>query len=228
MATKFGVNDAENYGGNSAGYFSLKDDGDSAIVRFMYNSLDDIEGYAVHRLEFGDKFRYVGCLREYNDPMEKCPLCANRNLQQAKFYFSVYDAENDEVRIWERGKQILKTLVPVLEQINGPICGTPIKITRHGKAGDQYTKYDFELLEADGCTLEDLPDPINPTEKIILSYSFDELNDYVMTGKLPNLDIGNNSSTNANTNSNTDSSIRRRYTPREDNGRMGTGNRSAF
>lgn len=233
---KFGVTDADNYGGQGGNYFSLKDDGDSAVVRFMYNSIEDIDGYAVHRVDVGNnKFRYVNCLREYNDPLDVCPLCAARNFQQAKFYFNIYDLDEEEVKIWERGKQILKSLVPVLQQINGPICGTPVKIIRHGQAGDQYTKYDFELLAPDGVTMEDLPDPIDPNEKIILTYTFDELQNFVKTGRLPNAEVavdnsnGYNSGRNNNySNNNGGNEIRRRYPSNDNNGRGGTGNNRAF
>ena len=229
----FSVFDAENYGGQGGNYFSLKDDGDSAVVRFMYNSIDDIEGYAVHRVDVGNnKFRYVNCLREYNDPLDVCPLCAARNFQQAKFYFNLYDLDEEEVKIWERGKQILKSLIPVLQQISGPICGTPVKITRHGQAGDQYTKYDFELLQSDGVTMEDLPETIDPNEKIILSYTFDEIQNFVKTGRLPNSEtVATNTSNNYNggyNNNNSGAEIRRRYPTNDNNGRGGTGNNRAF
>ena len=224
---KFGVNDAENYGGQGGNYFSLKDDGDSAVVRFMYNTIEDIDGYAVHKVDIGgNKYRYVSCLREYNDPLDTCPLCANRNFQQAKFYFNLFDVETEEVRLWERGKQILKTLIPVLQQIKGPICGTPIRVIRHGAAGDTYTKYDFELIESDGCTLDDLPETIDPMENIILSYSFNELQDYNKTHRLPNIDSfdsGSNGNNNYTNNTNTESNIRRRYS-----GRNGTNPNNAF
>ena len=216
MAT-FGINEADNYGGNGAGYFNLKDDGDSAIVRFMYNTLDDITGYAVHNIELGNnRHLYVSCLREdYNEPLDNCPLCAAKNFQQAKFYFNLFDCETEEVKLWERGKQILKKLVSVLNQIEGPICGTPIKIIRKGEAGDRYTTYEFELMQPDGVTLEDLPESIDPMENVILSYTVEELNNYVKTGRLPGLEMagGNdNNSNNYTATSNTDHRIIRRYT----------------
>ena len=208
---KFGINDADNYGGNGAGYFTLKDDGDSAVVRFMYNTVDDIEGYAVHRIDVGNgRNRYVSCLREdYNQPMDDCPLCANRNFQQAKFFFNVFDCETEEVKLWERGKNILRQLVPVLNQIQGNICATPIKVIRRGIAGDQNTRYEFVLMKPDKTTLEDLPEATDPMEAIILSYSFDELNDYVRTGVLAGIE--NTFNNNTNNNNNSDNSIRRRY-----------------
>ena len=49
---RFNTQTAEKYGGQGgAGYFSLKNDKDVARVRFMYNGVDDVEGYAVHQVE---------------------------------------------------------------------------------------------------------------------------------------------------------------------------------
>lgn len=221
---KFGLGEAENYGGNGAGFFSLKDDGDSKTVRFMYDSLDDIQGYAVHRININGRNRYVNCLREYDEPIDNCPLCKARNFQSGKFFFSLYDIEEDTVLLWDRGKNILKTLIPILSEIKGTVCGTPITITRHGVAGDTNTKYSFELGEPDGCTMEDLPEVSDPTESLILDFDFNTLNDYVKTGKLPVVDNGNNNSDNYDTitprnssnnnyTGNAEGQIHRRYTP---------------
>jgi hypothetical protein len=230
MAT-FNLSDADNYGGTGVSYFTLKDDGDSAIVRFMYNTLDDIEGYAIHKITYdnGNRYRYVSCLRDYEEPIDNCPLCANRNFQQAKFYFNLFDVKTEEVKLWERGKNVLTPLIPVLNEIKGPICGTPIKITRHGVAGDTYTKYSFEICgESDGCTVEDLPERVNPMDEIILNCTKEELETYVNTGNLKGVtDVVNSTNTN-NTNTtnqtNTTSNISRRYTGRNTANNGGRGN----
>ena len=61
----FSVLDADNYGGQGGGgYFRLKNDHDTAQVRFLYDSIDDVQGYAVHEIQVGDKKRYVNCLRD--------------------------------------------------------------------------------------------------------------------------------------------------------------------
>ena len=44
--------DMDHYGGQgSAGFFSLKDDKDTARVRFMYSGIEDVQGYAVHEVK---------------------------------------------------------------------------------------------------------------------------------------------------------------------------------
>ena len=64
--------EVDKYGGQGgAGFFSLKDDGDTARVRFMYNGIDDVEAFAVHQIEGEDgRKRYVNCLREYRQPLD--------------------------------------------------------------------------------------------------------------------------------------------------------------
>ena len=235
---KFSVNDAENYGGDLSGYFTLKDDGDSAVVRFMYDSIDDIEGYAIHKVTIGDRDVFINCLREYTDELSQCPLCANKNFQLGRFYFALYNETDEEIQIWTRGKQILKPLMTALNDINGPICGTPIRITRHGASGDKKTSYSFDVLKenADNISLEDLienvGEPVDPIGTLIKDYTFDELTEYTKTGNLPGIDNNNNFYNNNSSNNNTnyvprggntnggntaDTPIRRTYTPRGGN-----------
>ena len=48
---RFGVNEADNYGGNGqSSFFSLSNDGEVARIRIMYNGIDDVSGYAVHEI----------------------------------------------------------------------------------------------------------------------------------------------------------------------------------
>ena len=49
---RFKYSDADKYGsGTGTRFFALKDDKDTAQVRFMYSSVDDIECFAVHQLD---------------------------------------------------------------------------------------------------------------------------------------------------------------------------------
>ena len=62
---RFKAGEEEHYGGQGGtGFFTISNDKEVKRVRFMYNNVNDVEGYAVHRVEIGDgKFRYVNCLR---------------------------------------------------------------------------------------------------------------------------------------------------------------------
>ena len=71
---RFNAKDVDNYGGSGGGgYFSLVNDKDVARVRFMYESAEDVEGYAVHEVMIDGRKRYVNCIREYNEPLVPAP-----------------------------------------------------------------------------------------------------------------------------------------------------------
>ena len=92
---RIGVDDYENYGnGSGTNFFSLRDDGEVATVRFMYRDAKDIVGYAAHKVKIGDRDRFVNCLREYNEPVDKCPFCRAHMFQTVKLYVPVYNSRH--------------------------------------------------------------------------------------------------------------------------------------
>lgn len=160
---RFTADTVEKYGGNGgAGYFSLKGDGDIARVRFLYNSADDIEGYAVHEVEIDGKKRYVNCLREYNQPIDDCPFCKAKKFQSAKLFIPIYNEDEQKVQIWERGKKFFAKISGICARYNkAPIVSQIFEIERHGKPGDQQTTYEIYRTDdpADDTRLEDFDMP---------------------------------------------------------------------
>lgn len=182
---KFSANEADNYGGQGNGsFFGLKNDKDTAVVRFMYNTLEDIEGYAVHEIELDGKKRYVNCLREYNEPLDNCPLCAARYKVLAKLFVMVYDVDADEVKVWDRGKTFLSKLSSLCARYN-PLVATPFEIERNGKKGDTNTTYETYAMQTDEITLEDLPELPELLGTLILDKTVDELNFFLDYGDFP-------------------------------------------
>ena len=182
---RFNYQDSDNYGNSSSNFFSLKDDGDIARVRFMYNDLNDVKGYAVHEIEVDGNKRYVNCLRNYNEPKSKCPCCANDYMQRAKLYVPLYNVDTKEVQLWERGKKFLGKLQSICTRYarqDSPLVNHVFEIERHGKKGDTQTTYEIYEVGSDGTTLQDLPEVIEPLGNIILDKSYDELDSYVRTG----------------------------------------------
>ena len=182
---RFNYQDSDNYGNSSSNFFSLKDDGDVARVRFMYNDLNDVTGYAVHEIEVDGNKRYVNCLRNYNEPKSKCPCCANDYMQRAKLYVPLYNVDTKEVQLWERGKKFLGKLQSICTRYarqDSPLVNHVFEIERHGKKGDTQTTYEIYEVGSDGTTLQDLPEVIEPLGNIILDKSYDELDSYVRTG----------------------------------------------
>lgn len=184
---RFNANDVENYGGNGgAGYFSLKNDKDTAQVRIMYNTIDDVEGYAVHQVEVDDKKRYVNCLREYNQPISDCPFCEARNFQLAKLFVPLYDIKDDKVKIWERGKKFFSKIGSICARYSNPTVVSHIfEIERNGKPGDQTTSYEIYETDQDNTTMEDLPEKPELLGGLILDKSADEMRYYLDNGKFP-------------------------------------------
>lgn len=179
---RFSAKDADNYGGQGGGgFFSLKDDKDTAVVRFMYNTLDDVEGYAVHEIEVDGKKRYVNCLRDYNEPVENCPLCAARMKVLAKLFVHVYDVDSEEVKIWDRGKTFFSKLSSLCNRYN-PLVSTPFEIERNGKKNSTSTTYETYAMETDDVTLEDLPEVPELLGNFILDKSYEELEFFLQNG----------------------------------------------
>ena len=192
---RFGVNDAENYGGNgSSSFFSLKNDKDIARVRFMYNGMEDIEGLAVHEVTVDDKKRYVNCLRSYDEPRNKCPFCEANNMQKAKFYIPLYNCDTDEVQIWERGRNFAQKLSSICARYSSadtPLVSHIFEIERNGKPRDTSTTYEIYEVSCDDTRLEDLPEAPQVLGTIVLDKSADEMRDFLDTGEFPNNGGGN-------------------------------------
>lgn len=182
---KFNMNDADNYGGNTNGsFFSLKNDKDTATVRFLYNGIEDVEGYAVHEIEVDGKKRYVNCLRSYNEPVDNCPLCAARYKVLAKLFVMLYDVDAQEIKVWDRGKTFFSKLSSLCARYT-PLVGTQFEIERNGKKGDTKTTYETYPLDSDETRLEDLPEIPELLGTLILDKSYDELQTFLDCGSFP-------------------------------------------
>lgn len=183
---RFGINDADNYGGSGgSSFFALKNDNDVARVRFLYNSMEDVTGYAVHEVEVDGKHRYVNCLRDYNDPKSKCPLCAANNFQKAKIYIPLYDIDEEEVKIWERGKNFFAKMSALCSRYatgDTPLVAHTFDIERHGKKGDTQTTYEIYETGDDDTRLEDLPEIPDVLGSVILDKTAEDMEFYVENG----------------------------------------------
>lgn len=186
---RFSANDVDNYGGNGgSSFFSLKNDGDTARVRFMYNDMEDVVGYAVHEVDVGGKKRYVNCTRAYNEPKSKCPFCEAGNFQRAKLYIPVYDIDADEVKIWERGKNFFAKMSALCARYaNGdtPLVAHTFDVERHGKKGDTSTTYEIYETGHDDTRMEDLPELPDVLGTIILDKTAEEMEYYLDNDEFP-------------------------------------------
>lgn len=176
---RFRYDEADHYGGQGGtGFFSLKNDKDVALVRFMYNSVDDVEGYAVHQVEIDGKKRYVNCLREYNQPKDACPFCRANMFTTAKLFIPVYNIDEDKVQMWERGKKFISKISSICARYPD-VVSHKFEIERNGKKGETTTTYEIYEVGKDETTLEDLPDVANPLGSIVLDKSADDMEFYL-------------------------------------------------
>ena len=182
---RFNYSEADKYGGQGgAGYFSLKDDKDVARVRFLYNGIDDVEGYAVHQVEVDGKKRWVNCLREYNQPIDNCPFCREKKKVQAKLFIPLYNIDEEKEQCWERGKKFIPKLTSICARYQNLVSHV-FEIERNGKKGDQTTTYEIYEVDKDDTTLEDMPEVQDPIGYVILDKSADDMEFYLENGYFP-------------------------------------------
>ena len=179
---QFTIDTADNYGGQGGGgYFRLKDDHDTAQVRFLYDSIDDVTGYAVHEVKIGDKKRYVNCLRNYTDPLDTCPLCKDGRMQLPKYFVPLFNLDTNRVETWERGKKFGNKLSSLCARYPH-LFQHVFEIERIGKAGDTQTTYEIyplDMNEDDRKLTLDSFDIQEPLGSHILDKNYDELQYFV-------------------------------------------------
>lgn len=159
---------------NKIEFLRLEDDGWYAKVRFMYGPGEIFQGETVHNVSADPtRPRYVVCLREEGDPIDKCPLCANKTKFSAQFYIPVYvqsivsvvrgveqETPVGRVMICQKGatfKGSLQTVIRYTKDTGRPIVSSLFRLVRNGKAKDPKTTYAVEYIGTDDVTLEQLP-----------------------------------------------------------------------
>ena len=187
---------AESTQKSKVGYFnSLKDDGDEAVVRFIYTSPNEFDIVTVHNVQVGDRWRRVSCLREGYDPLEKCPLCQKGNSVGVKFYVKLleYYTKEDgtigaQAKVWERPASFAKLLKSYIDEgYNLSEC--IFKIKRRGAKGSLQTKYDVMYANPQIYKPEIYVKDFSDFEGFDLSHhsyyekTFEELATFVATGE---------------------------------------------
>lgn len=178
---RFNMQEAENYGAVKNNYFSLKDDGDTAIIRFLYNDINDVEGVSTHEVELPDgKKMDVECLRAYNEPLHKCPLCEAGYKVNAKLFIPIYDVSSKESKIWTRGRTFFQKLSSLCSRYS-PLVSMPFEIERCGKKGDTNTTYETYPTQSDNAMIEDFPE-IKAEGLVFQVKTAEEMRTYLETG----------------------------------------------
>lgn len=182
MATRFNISEADNYGGQGGGgFFSLKSNHEVAQVRFLYNGIEDVEGFAVHELMKDNNpktKKNVSCLRNYGDPIDNCPFCKAGMPVKVKYFIPLYNATTGRNELWERGKKFGGRLASICSRYPNLISHI-FEIERNGEAGDQQTSYEIYEVGSDDKTLADFEAPNDPVGTLVLDKTADEMQYYV-------------------------------------------------
>lgn len=187
-----GIDDVDNYRtGGDFNFLVLKNDGDVAKVRFYIESMEDVKFYIVHQVEVNGKTRYVNCIRTYDQPIDDCPFCQeslqNKDFKTTvKMFLPVLDLDDNQVKLFERGRTFKDELSGHVKR-NAPLVNYPCEIERCGKAGDQQTIYKvFPLAQEKTDTMiKDLPEFDELLGGYVLDLSFEDMQNFLETGKLP-------------------------------------------
>lgn len=179
-----------NGGSGKGSYFSLKNDKETARVRFLYESASDIEGFTVHRVRVGDRDRYVNCLADEGE----CPFCRAGLQKFVKIFVPIFNETTGQIQTWERGQKFYGKLSGLCARYNNLVSRT-FDIERNGKPKDTQTTYEiYPVGDADGTTLDDILDDCgvdsltNPLGTIILNKTADDMEYYLNNDDFPSKD----------------------------------------
>lgn len=167
---KLSINEAleeiKSYDGNE--FFSLKNDMETATVRFLIDSTGVFDIYLVHQVEINGKKRWVDC------PKEHCPICAGGNRPQVKLFLQLLDTRDNKVKTWERGSKFIKDMQG-LQRRNPVLSALLFDVERHGKPRDPGTTYVMYPIDNQGRELGDLPQKQELYGNFILVKTMEEL-----------------------------------------------------
>lgn len=191
------MNSVSSGNGNRVGIFSLKNDGDEAVVRIMHDSVDDFDILTIHPINVGGKFRSINCIREPRDPMDNCPLCKNGTKIQSKIFIHMIQYVTNEQGqveakpvVWERSISYATKLKNDIDEY-GPLSNCIFKIKRNGKAGDMQTTYDMRLgnpsmyNDTTYPKVEDAFSDYSVCGNLVLNKTFDEISAFLANGSFP-------------------------------------------
>ena len=123
----------QNEGTSQVRFFSLKNDKDQAIVRFMVDSEEDVEIVAGHRYNYNGRQRLINCLRGPKEGSEKCPLCESGEKVVYRAFIKLLEYTRDDSgnivaipKVWERPASYMNTIINLLNEY-GPLSDSVFK-----------------------------------------------------------------------------------------------------
>lgn len=169
------LNKYDNGGFSKTGWFQLKDDGDTATVRFLHRGEVGVEDgtqeptfdfpiYEVHKLDVdgSGRDRTVLCKGE------SCELCKAGNKPQLRMFLQMVNLDekdkDKQVQLWERGLTDIKTMIGLAGEY-GDLTQRDIKIKRSGAKGSLKTTYQYFPKDK---SEREIPEPQNLVGSLIL------------------------------------------------------------
>lgn len=121
-------------------YFSLRNDGDSADVIFLYRSIQDVLIADAHYIKSNDYTGYVHCCGR------GCPACGKGISVRNKLFIPMYNMTTDRIEFWDRSTFFENQLnQDVFSRYPNP-SEFVFRITRHGAARDVNTTYEIRAV----------------------------------------------------------------------------------
>lgn len=183
-------------------YFSLKQHGQEALVRFAYNNVSEFIINTVHPVEItlanNTKIRRnVNCLRTPKEDISVCPLCQADIKSRTIFYIPMIEyiiGENNTVSyrhvIWERSLSYAQKLKTLIDEY-GPLQDCIFKVKRIGEAGNRETTYEIlfanpaqypeDVFVKDFSVFKDF----SVSNRFLLNKSASEMISYLQTNSFP-------------------------------------------
>lgn len=157
--------------GQKGAFFSLANDKDSAVVRFLVGAelKAEKDWFIVHQVEVEGIKRWVQCSEEHD-----CPLCLAGNKPQLKIFLQLVDSRDGLLKTWERGNTFIPKIQGLMNKY-GNLYERKFEVERHGKKGDQKTTYEVYPLDKDGVNVDELPEKQNLLGSFVLQKSHAEM-----------------------------------------------------
>ena len=181
---------------NRVSYFSLKNDGDSAIVRFMHDTIESFDVVNCHDVTVNNQRRRVGCVREKDKPADYCPLCASGNPFKQRMYVHLVEYVKDDngnitpvAKVWDRPVSYAYKLRDYLNNY-GNLSDVIFTVKRNGAAGDLSTTYTEmpgmpNMYPAEKYPKIEFPSDYQALGIAVMKKSVDEIRAYLETGSFP-------------------------------------------
>ena len=197
----FSFLNAQDYANDVSGLFTLKEDGDTARVRILIDTPDDLRGVWTHWLQVNGRGRHVLCLADGECKDEKvyrqqCPICrfgktSKEGKRNVKFFIPMLNLDTNEYVIWERGYNLAKnqSFLNLLSEYPKELYKQVVEIQIIGNANDYNTEYTFKALpesevsytRVDGDLSEfEIPNPVD--SGLTLNKTYEELEYYFSNG----------------------------------------------